>query len=245
MIPTWMIRDAELSIYALAVYAALASHSGPGGIRPSHATLAVEARCSERKVRDALKELRDAGCIRWDNRFYDGGGGQTANVYFLIPNGSETPADASPAPGAGAESLPGMEYRPARHEEPTPPAPGADEEEPHDLEPHEGTPAPRKRGSRIPEPFILTRAMREEAAAEGITIDLDAHTREFVDYWRGRAGAGGVKLDWPATWRNWMRKAQREQPRGATAFTTDHGRSVHDQLVARRAALAETKGISA
>lgn len=33
-------------------------------------------------------------------------------------------------------------------------------------------------------------------------------TARFVDYWRAQPGQRGVKTDWPATWRNWMRKAQ-------------------------------------
>jgi hypothetical protein len=33
-------------------------------------------------------------------------------------------------------------------------------------------------------------------------------TEAFVDYWRGIPGAKGLKLDWLATWRNWMRRAE-------------------------------------
>lgn len=35
----------------------------------------------------------------------------------------------------------------------------------------------------------------------------DRELAKFRDYWIGRAGAGGVKADWSATWRNWVRKA--------------------------------------
>ena len=28
----------------------------------------------------------------------------------------------------------------------------------------------------------------------------------FQDHWRAKAGQGGVKLDWQATWRNWVRR---------------------------------------
>lgn len=62
------------------------------------------------------------------------------------------------------------------------------------------------RGTRIPEGFAITAPMREWAAVKVPTIDIDAHTEQFVDYWRGRAGAGGVKSDWVATWRTWMRR---------------------------------------
>lgn len=52
---------------------------------------------------------------------------------------------------------------------------------------------------------------------------------KFVDYWRGAPGAKGRKTDWPATWRNWMRKAAEE-----TATRRRHGPATganrhHDQ----------------
>ena len=62
-----------------------------------------------------------------------------------------------------------------------------------------------KRGARIPDPFVLTAEMRAWAAEECPGVDVQAVTREFVDYWRGVPGQRGCKLDWPATWRNRVR----------------------------------------
>lgn len=52
----------------------------------------------------------------------------------------------------------------------------------------------------------------------------------FADYWRAKAGSGAVKLDWFATWRNWVRRekpaiqhaAQTMQHGAATAPKTCH-----------------------
>jgi hypothetical protein len=33
---------------------------------------------------------------------------------------------------------------------------------------------------------------------------------KFVDYWRAKAGAAARHVDWTATWRNWMRRAQQD-----------------------------------
>ena len=41
----------------------------------------------------------------------------------------------------------------------------------------------------------------------GDVVDLYAEHRRFVDHWRSAPGQKGVKLDWRATWRNWMRTA--------------------------------------
>lgn len=67
---------------------------------------------------------------------------------------------------------------------------------------------PRKRGTRIPEPFVIDEAMRTWATEHAPDVDVQAMADEFVDYWRGIPGQRGVKLDWVGTWRNHMRKRQ-------------------------------------
>lgn len=74
----------------------------------------------------------------------------------------------------------------------------------------------RKRATRIPDPFLVTGEMRSWAAENTPAVDVNASTAKFVDYWRGKAGKDATKLDWLATWRNWMRNDQdRAQPRAA------------------------------
>ena len=68
------------------------------------------------------------------------------------------------------------------------------------------TTAPR--GARIPEGFAVNDGMREWAAGHVPLVDIDRETENFRDYWTGVAGAKGTKLDWPATWRTWMRRQQ-------------------------------------
>lgn len=84
-VPNWMVRDETVSVYAITVYTALASHSGPGGIHPSQKVLAQESRCSERQVRYALVELETLGVVervrRKDSK------GRASNGYTLHPNG--------------------------------------------------------------------------------------------------------------------------------------------------------------
>lgn len=65
---------------------------------------------------------------------------------------------------------------------------------------------PRTRGTRIPEPFIVNGEMRSWAAEEVPDLDVDRSTRAFVDYWRAKAGKEATKVDWVATWRNWLRR---------------------------------------
>ena len=60
------------------------------------------------------------------------------------------------------------------------------------------------RGTRIAEGWTP----RDETLARlrGEGCDPDASLASFVDYWTARAGAGGVKLDWDATFRVWVRR---------------------------------------
>lgn len=89
---------------------------------------------------------------------------------------------------------------------------------------------PRKsagRGTRIPEPFTIDDLMRRWAATNTPGVNVDAETEAFVDYWRGRTGQIAVKADWPATWRNWMRRASERVPAGvATVPPVDADASV-------------------
>ncbi|ROP78307.1 helix-turn-helix protein [Frigoribacterium sp. PhB107] len=135
-VPNWMIRDTTISTYAIAVYAALASHSGRGGIHPSHETIAAEARCSARKVQDALDELRALGVVVSMRR--NGRGGRTSNSYTLHPNGMEVSAHGAvtqQGPTARGDVGNGTTCRQVT-------APRAEEEEPSEEEPEKKTPLP-------------------------------------------------------------------------------------------------------
>lgn len=69
----------------------------------------------------------------------------------------------------------------------------------------------KKRKVAIPDQFMVTADMRSWAATDVPAVNLKTETENFVDYWRG---AGGTKIDWVATWRTWMRKAQADSQRG-------------------------------
>jgi len=43
----------------------------------------------------------------------------------------------------------------------------------------------------------------------------DSELAKFRDYWPAKPGKDGVKLDWNATWRNWVRKAAEQLPTGS------------------------------
>jgi hypothetical protein len=47
------------------------------------------------------------------------------------------------------------------------------------------------------------------AESEGLTAsEINHEAAKFRDYWISAPGQKGVKLDWAATWRNWVRMAK-------------------------------------
>jgi hypothetical protein len=98
-------------------------------------------------------------------------------------------------------------------------------------------------GTRIPEPFPITDDMRQWALAEGFTPEqARASTERFVDYWIAKPGKDGRKADWPATWRNWLRK-DRDDRSGAKPSTTDT-RVANTLAIGARLAQSEARGIT-
>ena len=67
-----------------------------------------------------------------------------------------------------------------------------------------------RKGARLEKPFTLPLDWIEWAKEYNPALNIQVTADSFADYWHGVAGAKGVKLDWFATWRNWVRttKAQ-------------------------------------
>lgn len=66
---------------------------------------------------------------------------------------------------------------------------------------------PVSRGTRIPPDWTPSNSDACFALPLVGERGMAQETEKFRDYWRARAGPNGVKLDWEATWRTWIRKA--------------------------------------
>jgi len=61
-----------------------------------------------------------------------------------------------------------------------------------------------RRASRLPEGWILPQEWGEWAETQGLSGDeILLEAEKFRDYWHS---TGKAKVDWLATWRNWIRK---------------------------------------
>ncbi|PND55525.1 hypothetical protein CRM90_22505 [Mycobacterium sp. ENV421] len=100
---------------------------------------------------------------------------------------------------------------------------------------------PRKRASRLPDDWMPDQSTIATMRSECPNVDLEGEHRKFTDYWIAKAGSGATKLDWDATWRNWIRKAAESAP-GRPAVNPAR-RSTTDQRVADVQALKHTSQI--
>ena len=62
-----------------------------------------------------------------------------------------------------------------------------------------------QRGSRLASDWVLLKSWGDWATVERPDLDIRRTAEDFKDYWHSVAGSKGVKLDWQATWRVWVR----------------------------------------
>src|SRR5690242_15702982 len=74
----------------------------------------------------------------------------------------------------------------------------------------DASPAARpQRGQRIPDDFEPDTTW---AQAQGLSSSEARHeAAQFIDFWRAKPGKDGLKLDWPGTWRVWVRNNLKRQ----------------------------------
>lgn len=102
--------------------------------------------------------------------------------------------------------------------------------------------AKQERGSRLTRDFVIphdwisyaneTRGWDDAGAREEASI--------FVNYWCAKAGADGVKVDWLATWQNWVRRSARPTVERSTAAPMD--KESHRAMMLGAADLYERMG---
>ncbi|MHA6684476.1 YdaU family protein [Mesorhizobium sp. A556] len=102
------------------------------------------------------------------------------------------------------------------------------------LEKQEPSGSSKKRGTRLPDDFSPDMAAAVEAGLSQAEAQREA--LKFRDYWISQPGQKGVKLDWPATWRNWCRHAveRRPQQRGGSPPAETVGSFSRKQLFEQR-----------
>ena len=82
----------------------------------------------------------------------------------------------------------------------------------------------RARGNRLPADWWPSESLMAYAAAHGMSDSrITREAEKFKNYWVAKTGAGAVKRDWEATWRNWILNAME----GSHVVTVRGDRSNH------------------
>lgn len=104
------------------------------------------------------------------------------------------------------------------------------------------TPSNMARAKRLPL-VNLPPEWEKWAKQQRADVRPDYEWPKFRDYWLGKAGKDAAKLDWFATWRNWIRSAKPspplDRPRPTPSPSVDNGpRLSQEERAANRARLA-------
>lgn len=101
------------------------------------------------------------------------------------------------------------------------------------------------RPTRIPDDFAATAEMVAWAARECPRIVKAGAgsriTAEFADYYRGLGGERSRNCDWVATWRNWMRRKEKEMPEDITYGAPAWGSPEHLRDLALEAKIRDSE----
>lgn len=77
------------------------------------------------------------------------------------------------------------------------------------------------RGTRLPDDWSPSDEDRAFAGALGVAVEREAAS--FRDYWHSKPGADGRKVNWSATWRNWVRRSSERRTTNGTGSRTGNG----------------------
>lgn len=84
--------------------------------------------------------------------------------------------------------------------------------------------ATEKRATRLPDDWKLPKSWGDWALDQFPAMNAEAvrsQAEVFADYWRAKGGKDARKLDWLATWRNWIRRHNDRAPSAARpAYTS-------------------------
>lgn len=186
----------------------IANHQGDSGAWPAVSTLSRYAGVTERRAQQLLRALEESGELIVKPQA--GGSGQyKTNLYWVNVSCPES-CDGSAMHKSGVKSrdLRG-EVLSTSGVKPTSPKPKENLQEPK-----------IKKATRLDDNFMPTEELLNWAREEFPNVQLKKETYAFIDYWTSLPGQRGLKTDWNATWRNWIRRASERAPKIQTYSTS-------------------------
>ena len=94
---------------------------------------------------------------------------------------------------------------------------------------------PKKTGSRLAPDWQPDEKLMAWATKERPDLDITKTIESFIDYWIAKTGQAATKLDWDATFRNWVRKENGNQK----TRSGNSSRAIRENSTDRRAREAD------
>ncbi len=100
----------------------------------------------------------------------------------------------------------------------------------------------RKRASRLPSSWMPSPSGASFAIEKGLSEkEANAELEKFTNYWTAKSGQGATKLDWDATWRNWiLTTMERKGSPNGRHETSGNGSSVLDAIRRQGATVSQS-----
>lgn len=179
----WAVKQNTANSGQKLVLLMLANHANgySGQCNPSHKRLAEECCMGISTLKGHIQALQDAGFLKVVNRFNNNS--YVANQYELqlpLSQNLTYPQSESDLPLARI----GLQKQEVKQERETVEA---------------------KRATRLPQELELPQEWITFCLQERKDLDPVKVFAGFKDFWLAKAGKDACKLDWFATWRNWVR----------------------------------------
>jgi hypothetical protein len=221
---TWdhAVRMAKVPKLTKLVCLIIATYMGRdgGGAFPSFQTIADDCDMGRSTVIEHVKNAVKAQLLTVERR-KDKKGEPTSNLYKLcfpdhmnlprnqgVTGGSEqnamnpkggSPGAGLPSPGAGLGVV--QELDPIEERKKDNNIIGRAKALPDTTQKPSAPKA--KRGTRLPDDFVVPADWREQALREHPNLDIDAQALRFTRYWQSAGGQKACKVNWRLVWLNW------------------------------------------
>lgn len=224
-------RGLWMDMLAIAFDGAPRGHVTIGGKPATSRQLATIAGINERQTIALLSELEEAGV------FSRSEAGAIVSRRMVRDNEASEAGREAIAKRWKKSEVPNTPPNKGRHS--TPHSLEAEAEAEADSKgesaPRAASPPRAVRGSRLSADWAPSDADVAYAEAQGVEWRLSAE--RFRNHWLGKAGQAGVKLDWPATWRNWVlrdaEKRHASQPIKTSQWSVEEQNAAIRRLVGR------------
>lgn len=229
-IPNAWLRDKRISRRARGLLGELMSHRV--GWEINFASLEEAGPEGREALQSAIRELKALGYLRIVQDRRDDGSHRFAEVHYVVSEPTDEPSE--PVYGFSGERVSRSTGSPLSGKSATK----------KNISKEDDVKKTKTRGTRVPEVFAISDEMRAWAAVEVPSVGVDAETVKFVDYWKGVPGQRGVKLDWPATWRNAMRRAHEFNVKGGWKPEARVANADAERIAREKAAWCASVGIT-